>query len=193
MEIETAPRTHLPGSLPQGWEQVTDESGMQCFRNGELNLRTYYDPREPNRHSNGFTPTPVDGPPLPTRWEAVRQPGGPLVFLDHNTHSSTTNDPRSSILPGSLPQGWEQITDESGMKCFRNDELNLRTYYDPREPNRHSNGFTPASVDGPPLPLYWEAVRQPGGPLVFLDHNTHSSTTDDPRVSGANVVGGGSA
>lgn len=189
MENETAPH----GPLPQGWEQTTDTSGMRCFRNNELSLRTYYDSREPNRHSNGFASAPVDGPPLPSRWEAVRQPGGPLVFLDHNTHSSTANDPRSSNLPSPLPHGWEQITDESGMQCFRENELKLSTYYDPREPNRYSNGFVPAPVDGPPLPSRWEAMQQPGGPLVFLDHNTHSSTTDDPRVSNVIIVGGGSA
>ena len=94
MENETAPRTNPRRPLPQGWERITDESGSQCFRNDEMNLRTYYDPREPNPHRDGFASTPVDGAPLPSRWEAVRQPGGPLVFLDHNTHSSTTQDPR---------------------------------------------------------------------------------------------------
>ena len=94
---------------------------------------------------------------------------------------------------GPLPQGWEQVADQSGIRCFKNNEINLRTYYDPREPNRHPDGFVPTTVDGPPLPSRWEAVRQPGGPLVFLDHNTHSSTIDDPRIPGANVVGGGNA
>lgn len=182
MQHETAPSTNMCDPLPQGWEQITDESGNQCFRNDEMNLRSYYDPREPNRQPDNFALAPVDGLPLPSRWEAVRQPGGPLVFLDHNTHSSTTNDPRISGPPGPLPQGWEQITDESGAQCYRNDEMNLTTYYDPREPNPHSNGFTPTPVDGRPLPSRWEAVQKPGGPLVFLDHNTHSSTTNDPRV-----------
>ena len=94
---------------------------------------------------------------------------------------------------GPLPQGWEQITDESGMQCYMNNELNLRTYYDPRVRNPHRDGFASAPVEGIPLPSRWEAVRRPGGPLVFLDHNTHSSTTDDPRVAVADVVGGGSA
>lgn len=172
---------HRP--LPQGWEQITDDSGRQCFSNVEMNMRTYYDPREPNPHPDGFIPVSVDGPPLPSHWEAVSRPGESLVFLDHNTHSSTMNDPRSTSSRGSLPGGWEQITDDYGMQCFRNDELNLRTYYDPREPNPHSDGFVSVSVDGPPLPSRWEAVRRPGGPLVFLDHNTHSSTVDDPRNS----------
>ncbi len=101
MENETAPRPpNQRGPLPQGWERISDESGRQCFINHSLNLRTYYDPREPNRHTNGFVPTPVDGPPLPAGWEAVQQPGGPLVFLDHNTHSSTTNDPRGNVAGG---------------------------------------------------------------------------------------------
>ena len=187
MENGTAPRTDPSDPLPRGWERITDEAGAACYRNDEMNLRTYYDPRKPNPHPDGFVPTTVHGPPLPSRWEAIRHPGGSLVFLDHNTHSSTSHDPREPLGP--LPQGWEQIVDDSGTGCYRNDELNLRTYYDPREPNRHRDGFEPASVDGPPLPSRWEAVRQPGGPLVFLDHITHSSTTDDPRVSGANVVG----
>jgi len=182
METETTPRPNPSGPLPQGWERITDDSGSQCFRNNELNLRTYYDPREPNPHPDGFVPTPVNGPPLPSRWEAVGKPGGQLVFLDHNTHSSTTLDPRSPHARSPLPQGWENIVDEDGGRCYRNEELNIRTYYDPRDPTRHRDGFESASVDGQPLPSRWEAVRKPGGPLVFLDHNSHSSTTDDPRV-----------
>lgn len=181
MENNPVPKTDSR-SLPQGWEQITDESGGRCFRNDAMNVTTYYDPREPNRHPNGFAPTPIDGDPLPSRWEAISQPGGPLVFLDHNTHSSTSIDPRGPNLQAPLPPGWEQITDEAGTPCFRNNELNLRTYYNPREPNRHRDDFTPTPVEGQPLPSGWEAVRKPGEPLVFLDHNTHSSTVDDPRV-----------
>ncbi|MCJ1474109.1 hypothetical protein MMC13_002767 [Lambiella insularis] len=93
MENDTAPRPDAHDPLPEGWERF-DDGGMQCFTNEELNLRTYYDPRDPNPHLDGFAPTAVEGPPLPSRWEAVRKPGGPLVFLDHITHSSTTRDPR---------------------------------------------------------------------------------------------------
>ncbi|MCJ1310169.1 hypothetical protein MMC25_003830 [Agyrium rufum] len=187
METETALQTNARGPLPQGWIETTDAAGIRCYKNHDLDLRTYYDPRKPNPHGNGFVPTSVDGPPLPSNWEAVQKPGSSLVFLDHNTRSSTRNDPRG-LNP--LPEGWEQITDESGANCFKNDELNMRTYYDPRKPNPHGDGFVPTPVDGPPLPSRWEAVQKPGGPLVFLDHNTHSSTVKDPRAADATVATG---
>ncbi|MCJ1288224.1 hypothetical protein MMC26_007579 [Xylographa opegraphella] len=192
MENETAPRPYPHDPLPEGWERF-DDNGMQCFKNKELNLKTYYDPRKPDCRPGGFEPTPVDGPPLPSRWEAVRHPGGQLLFIDHNTHSSTSVDPRpSGGIRGPLPQGWERFNDD-GMQCFRNEELNLKTYHDPRDGDLRQNGFAPAPVEGPPLPSRWEAVRKPGGPLVFLDHNKHCSTTDDPRGSGTILVGGDTA
>lgn len=98
MENQTTPTSNSPAShpLPSGWQQTTDESGARCFRNHDINITTYYDPRLPNPHPDNFAPTPVGGTPLPSGWEAVRQPGGPVFYLNHNTHSATRDDPRSS-------------------------------------------------------------------------------------------------
>ena len=62
--------------------------------------------------------------------------------------------------------------------------MNIITYYDPRQGNPHPDGFATVPVDGAPLPNGWEAVRRGDGPLFFLDHHAHTSTTDDPRTRG---------
>jgi len=91
------------------------------------------------------------------------------------------NETLSSNSSRHLPEGWEHVIDQSGDRCFRNNDTNITTYYHPSEPNPHPDGFEPTAVDGAPLPSGWEAVRQPDGPVFFLDHNTHSATRDDPR------------
>lgn len=54
--------------------------------------------------------------PLPAGWEKIDQ-GGRSLFIDHNTHTTTWVDPRTSflrkptvteVIPGELPYGWEE-------------------------------------------------------------------------------------
>ena len=75
METETAPFRASLGPLPGGWEQITDQSETRCFRNHDTHSTTYYDPRQPNRHRDGFAPRSIDGAPLPSGWK----PGVNLV------------------------------------------------------------------------------------------------------------------
>ncbi|KAH7395497.1 hypothetical protein BKA64DRAFT_708892 [Cadophora sp. MPI-SDFR-AT-0126] len=93
-----------PRPLPSGWTRgITPTTNQQFWLQTATNKKTYYDPRNPNQHRDGFAPIPVESKPLPDGWEVVGRrvklegDGGvrkDVVFLDHNRHKSTGVDPR---------------------------------------------------------------------------------------------------
>lgn len=185
MSSEAAPISSTsPGPLPDSWESGTDPSGKAFWANSSTEIKTYYDPRKPNPHPDGFAAIPLEGSPLPEGWEVLgRTVSGrnDVVYLDHNAHTSTAVDPRL----GPLPEGWEAGKASSGQAFWTNAERRLKTFYDPRKANPHPDAFAPVSVEGEPLPEGWEVVgKEVDGRMVmsYLDHNTHTSTTTDPRV-----------
>jgi len=171
------------GSLYDGWEEGTNSSRQIFWTNSATGIKTYYDPRKPNPHRDGFAAMPLEGAPLPEGWEVIsRDVDGKndLIFLDHNTHTSTPIDPRL----GPLPDGWEIGRSSSGQAFCMNVERRIKTYYDPRRANAHPDGFAPIPVEGNPLPEGWEVVGKEVDKrmiIMYLDHNSHSSTTEDPR------------
>ena len=171
------------GPLPNSWEGGTNSLGQTFWTNSATRIKTYYDPRKPNPHPDGFAPIPLEGAPLPEGWEVLgRTVDGrnDVIFLDHNKHTSTAVDPRL----GPLPDGWEAGRTSSGQTFWTNAERRIKTYYDPRKANPHPDGFAPIPVEGDPLPEGWEVVgKEVDGRRVvsYLDHNTHRSTTEDPR------------
>ncbi|KUJ15905.1 uncharacterized protein LY89DRAFT_685798 [Mollisia scopiformis] len=173
------------GPLPDGWEQGRYSTGKTFWTNSTSRIKTYYDPRKPNPHPDGFEATPVEGAPLPDGWEIIsRTVDGRKheVFLDHNTHTSTSVDPRLGPIP--LPEGWEAGRNSLGQDFWTNAEQRLKTYYDPRKDNVRPGGFAPVPVEGDPLPEGWEVVgKEVDGRRVvsYLDHINHRSTSEDPR------------
>ncbi|PVH77507.1 hypothetical protein DL98DRAFT_534784 [Cadophora sp. DSE1049] len=98
-----------PRPLPLGWTRgTTITTNQQFWVHAATNIKTYYAPRNPSPHRDGFAAIPVEGEPLPEGWEVVgrevkldgdgNREGAvrrDVVYLDHNTHSSTGADPRS--------------------------------------------------------------------------------------------------
>lgn len=173
-----------PDSLLEGWEKGTTSSGQIFWSNSTIGIKTYYDPIKPSPHSDGFAAIPLEGSPLPEGWEILgRTQNGrnEVIFLDHNTRTSSAVDPRL----GPLPNNWESGRTSSGQTFWTNADQGLKTFYDPRKGYSHSGGFEPILVEGGPLPEGWEAVgKEVDGRMVvsYLDHNSHSSTPEDPRI-----------
>lgn len=174
-------------SLPEGWEKATEPSGKTFWTNPSQNIKSFYDPSKPNPHPGDMAAIPLEGDPLPDGWEVLgrTEDNGTkhVVYLDHNKHTSTVIDPRVG-----LPDGWEAGRTSTGQEFFTHAEKGLKTYYDPRLEDVHPGGFKQVPVEGEPLPEGWEVVgKEVDGKMVFayLDHNLHTSTNEDPRVSKA--------
>jgi hypothetical protein len=103
-------------------------------------------------------------------------------------HKVAMANPHTSLAPlGPLPEGWTRVNVEPTLLSYWvNSATRIITYYDPRNGNPHPDGFATIPVDGTPLPNGWEAVSKSTErteDVWFLNHHTHTSTKNDPRVA----------
>lgn len=99
--------------------------------------------------------------------------------------SSTTNG------QGPLPSGWEQRNTPEGRPYFVDHNSRTTTWVDPRRqqilrimgPNGNNITAQPQSVSQlGPLPSGWEMRLTSTARVYFVDHNTKTTTWDDPRL-----------
>ena len=114
--MATGATTAGTGELPAGWEQRTTAEGRPYFVDHNTRTTTWVDPRRQQyirwyeQNSNGAAPTVQQQPvsqlgPLPSGWEMRLTNTARVYFVDHNTKTTTWDDPR---LPSSLDQGVPQ-------------------------------------------------------------------------------------
>ncbi|CCX34954.1 Similar to Probable E3 ubiquitin-protein ligase hulA; acc. no. Q4WTF3 [Pyronema omphalodes CBS 100304] len=102
------------GDLPGGWEQRHTSEGRVYFVDHNTRTTTWVDPRRQqyirmygnNANSQSIQQQPVSQlGPLPSGWEMRLTNTARVYFVDHNTKTTTWDDPR---LPSSLDQNVPQ-------------------------------------------------------------------------------------
>lgn len=104
------------GPLPSGWEQRNTPEGRPYFVDHNSRTTTWVDPRRqqilrimgPNGNNSSLTVQPQSVSqlgPLPSGWEMRLTSTARVYFVDHNTKTTTWDDPR---LPSSLDQNVPQ-------------------------------------------------------------------------------------
>ncbi|KAN0066446.1 hypothetical protein ACQY0O_000540 [Thecaphora frezii] len=107
--------------------------------------------------------------------------------------SSATLPASSTTTAGSgpLPAGWEQRNTPEGRAYFVDHNTRTTTWVDPRRqqilrimgPNGNNLTVQPQSVAQlGPLPSGWEMRLTSTARVYFVDHNTKTTTWDDPRL-----------
>lgn len=197
------------GRLPAGWERRTDNLGRTYYVDHNTRTTTWIRPSsdssandhrvarqnetnlERQRHQNrtlpedpsrGTSPRPVSGSGTPGR-EASPNPNGNAAQL---VNSGTT-----TAALGELPSGWEQRFTPEGRPYFVDHNTRTTTWVDPRRqqyirmygPNANNTTIQqqPVSQLGP-LPSGWEMRLTNTARVYFVDHNTKTTTWDDPRL-----------
>ncbi|KAG0700134.1 hypothetical protein DFH29DRAFT_933710 [Suillus ampliporus] len=150
--------------LPRGWERRLDE------RSG----RVYY--VDHNRRMTTWL-QPVATPPEPS----VRAPPIPVP------QPQVQNPARSSggYVDVPLPAGWEERRTPEGRPYFVDHHTRLTTWIDPRTVQVAASAIsasTSANANMGPLPSGWEMRLTSTGRVYFVDHNTRTTTWDDPRL-----------
>ncbi|KAJ2249108.1 hypothetical protein GGI13_004397, partial [Coemansia sp. RSA 455] len=203
--------TESGDALPQGWEQRIDHLGRVYYVDHNTRTTTWRRPGatgaapaiaptegERQRHMNRTLPDNLttmpatNSPPTPSR-----PPGATAAA------SGPTPPPASSASPpaagassgaalGPLPSGWEQRFTAEGRPYFVNHIARTTTWDDPRmRSNQAPNTNRAAAVAGiagqtasrlGPLPSGWEMRLTAQGRVYFVDHNTKTTTWDDPRL-----------
>lgn len=114
--MATGATTAGTGELPPGWEQRSTPEGRPYFVDHNTRTTTWVDPRRQQyirmygQNANGNNTTIQQQPvsqlgPLPSGWEMRLTNTARVYFVDHNTKTTTWDDPR---LPSSLDQGVPQ-------------------------------------------------------------------------------------
>ncbi|GAA5941100.1 NEDD4 family E3 ubiquitin-protein ligase [Sporobolomyces koalae] len=110
----TSSTTQGSGPLPAGWEQRFTPEGRPYFVDHNTRTTTWVDPRRqqllrvmgPNGNNLTVQPQSVSQlGPLPSGWEMRLTSTARVYFVDHNTKTTTWDDPR---LPSSLDQNVPQ-------------------------------------------------------------------------------------
>ncbi|KAL2313625.1 E3 ubiquitin-protein ligase pub3 [Schizosaccharomyces pombe] len=165
------------GRLPPGWERRADSLG-----------RTYY--VDHNTRTTTWTrPASSTNPVHNTSSDSQR--------LNHqNRHLPDDSNPSlmQSDSGNDLPFGWEMRYTDTGRPYFVDHNTRTTTWVDPRNPLVRPNGgsSTVGSLMQPqslshlgPLPSGWEMRLTNSARVYFVDHNTKTTTWDDPRLPSA--------
>jgi E3 ubiquitin-protein ligase NEDD4 len=120
-----------------------------------------------------------------TAGAAAAAPGAAAANASLPASSSTTAG------TGPLPSGWEQRNTPEGRPYFVDHNTRTTTWVDPRRqqilrimgPNGNNMTVQPQSVTQlGPLPSGWEMRLTSTARVYFVDHNTKTTTWDDPRL-----------
>uniref|UniRef100_A0A1D1YQV7 E3 ubiquitin-protein ligase n=1 Tax=Anthurium amnicola TaxID=1678845 RepID=A0A1D1YQV7_9ARAE len=151
-------RRHNNRTLPEERDRPTGPSSTQSASSTSIS-------NPPSEASTSTTPTTANGltvgqgattagyGPLPSGWEQRTTPEGRPYFVDHNTRTTTWVDPRR----------------QQYIRMFGGNANNVTIQQQP------------VSQLGP-LPSGWEMRLTSTARVYFVDHNTKTTTWDDPRL-----------
>jgi len=192
------------GRLPAGWERREDNLGRTYYVDHNTRTTSWNRPTGPSgaaenriaeaatqverqRHQNRTLPedrTGANSPSLQTPQAATPPPNAAPGTVMHTGATSPGS--------GELPPGWEQRWTPEGRPYFVDHNTRTTTWVDPRrqqyirmyggQNNPHGSiQQQPVSQLGP-LPSGWEMRLTNTARVYFVDHNTKTTTWDDPRL-----------
>jgi E3 ubiquitin-protein ligase NEDD4 len=192
------------GPLPAGWERREDHLGRKYYVDHTTRTTTWQRPTasmtgseqrsqmaantavERQRHQNRTLPEDRTGASSPSMLastpQGAAQSAGQVSLMASGVTTAGT---------GELPGGWEQRHTPEGRPYFVDHNTRTTTWVDPRRQQyirmygQNSNNSTiqqqPVSQLGP-LPSGWEMRLTNTARVYFVDHNTKTTTWDDPRL-----------
>lgn len=193
------------GRLPAGWERREDNLGRTYYVDHNTRTTTWtrpsttYNEREQRtaleantqverqRHQNRMLPEDRTGANSPGLTDAQPNTGTTANAVSMMATGATTAG------TGELPAGWEQRHTPEGRSYFVDHNTRTTTWVDPRRQqyirmygqNPNGNNTTiqtqPVSQLGA-LPSGWEMRLTNTARVYFVDHNTKTTTWDDPRL-----------
>ncbi|KAJ9156589.1 E3 ubiquitin-protein ligase [Pleurostoma richardsiae] len=196
-----SPFEDAQGRLPPGWERREDNLGRTYYVDHNTRTTSWNRPTangaadargreeatqvERQRHQNRTLPEDRTGANSPTlqAQQAAAQSANAATMMHTGATSPGT---------GELPPGWEQRWTPEGRPYFVDHNTRTTTWVDPRRQQyirmyggqNNANGTIqqqPVSQLGP-LPSGWEMRLTNTARVYFVDHNTKTTTWDDPRL-----------
>lgn len=198
------------GPLPQGWERRTDNLGRTYYVDHGTRTTTWTRPandateREANERATNVETErrQMQNRTLPENLTGgsgvgtAPAAGGSAASTGAATTTTTTYPAAASggnttVGLGELPPGWEQRITPEGRAYYVDHNTRTTTWVDPRRqqfirmqgPDVQGSSIRqqPVSQLGP-LPSGWEMRLTNTARVYFVDHNTKTTTWDDPRL-----------
>ncbi|KAI1809106.1 HECT-domain-containing protein [Poronia punctata] len=205
---QMSPFEDAQGRLPAGWERREDNLGRTYYVDHNSRTTSWNRPAaggsgdaargereaatqvERQRHQNRTLPEDRTGANSPTLQHQQQQQQASAQQSAHNSTMMHTG--ATSPGTGELPPGWEQRWTPEGRAYFVDHNTRTTTWVDPRRQQyirmyggqNNANGTIqqqPVSQLGP-LPSGWEMRLTNTARVYFVDHNTKTTTWDDPRL-----------
>ncbi|MCO5552380.1 hypothetical protein L7F22_005891 [Adiantum nelumboides] len=199
------------GELPAGWERRTDHLGRTYYVDHNTRTTTWTRPSASSGVNQAAQAASAAGDRLRQNNRALaddllgvdggdRQTGTGASSPGGTGSSIGPSSAASGALPsgntttagtGPLPSGWEQRNTPEGRPYFVDHNTRTTTWVDPRRqqilrimgPNGNNLTVQPQSVSQlGPLPSGWEMRLTSTARVYFVDHNTKTTTWDDPRL-----------
>ena len=173
------------GPLPEGWERRTDHLGRTYYVDHNTRTTTWNRPQINNHSAERRA---MDSRALPDDMLNT----GRTAPSNSNLAALLNNGPSNTQSGGGpLPAGWEQRFTAEGRPYFVDHNTRTTTWVDPRRqqllrvlgPNGNNMTVQPHTVSQlGPLPSGWEMRLTSTARVYFVDHNTKTTTWDDPRL-----------
>lgn len=186
------------GPLPAGWERRIDPLGRTYYVDHNTRTTTWNRPsanQTTNTHAQeGNT-------------NAARDQHNRRILADDmleagvaRAGSTTANTSAAALAAsqnvttngaGPLPAGWEERYTPEGRPYYVDHNTRTTTWVDPRRqtiirvmgPNGQNTALQPQTISQlGPLPSGWEMRLTSTARVYFVDHNTKTTTWDDPRL-----------
>ncbi|ORX35319.1 hypothetical protein BD324DRAFT_632323 [Kockovaella imperatae] len=190
------------GPLPAGWERRIDHLGRQYYVDHNTRSTTWNRPTD-SQVSNNATQANSTGEArarhnartLADDMLDVQQSGGTGTQTPTGGAAAAggaiPSGNATTAGSGPLPAGWEQRFTPEGRPYFVDHNTRTTTWVDPRRqqlirviaPGQGNLSVQPQTVSQlGPLPSGWEMRLTSTARVYFVDHNTKTTTWDDPRL-----------
>merc|ERR1711939_901611 len=198
------------GRLPPGWERREDNLGRTYYVDHNSRQTTWIRPSsnfnageqraqmqqqqnvERERHQQRVLPEDRTGANSPTLSDRQGSPSQTPSAANQANTAQMVATGATTAGTGGLPAGWEQRHTPEGRAYFVDHNTRTTTWVDPRRQQyirmygQNATGNStiqqqPVSQLGP-LPSGWEMRLTNTARVYFVDHNTKTTTWDDPRL-----------
>ncbi|CAI8496692.1 unnamed protein product [Hanseniaspora opuntiae] len=180
------------GRLPPGWERRTDNFGRTYYVDHNTRTTSWKRPALDNPAATNMATESSTSINERRRQFDHRTLPGPESNSATNVQAAAPAAAQASSVSsglGELPPGWEQRYTPEGRSYFVDHNTRTTTWVDPRRqqyirtygPTSSVVQQQPVSQLGP-LPSGWEMRLTNTARIYFVDHNTKTTTWDDPRL-----------
>ena len=188
------------GPLPEGWERRIDPLGRTYYVDHNTRTTTWNRPsanQTVNTHAqDGETNAARNQHNRRILADEMLEANNPAVNLAGSV-TGQEQAPAANVAAaasgglGPLPSGWEERHTLQGRPYYVDHNTRTTTWVDPRRqtvirvmgPNGQNSSLQPQTISQlGPLPSGWEMRLTSTARVYFVDHNTKTTTWDDPRL-----------